>query len=98
MVAFIVSTVPPVVVSTATAAPIPSAVRIVRRGVRWTLRNGIRASTPPGAGTRRRGRADPPAAVRPERIASIGATRTARTIGSIAARNGTAKPRPAATA
>ncbi len=80
------------------AAPTPTAVRIVRRGVRTTLRNGIRVSVDPGSGIRPvQSLIRPAFAVRcPVRMASIGSTRTARHTGTAAATIGTTKPSTAA--
>ena len=80
------------------AAPTLTAVRTVRRGVRSTLRRGMRVRLDPGRlmrpvqSVRRLGRA-----IRcPVRIAVIGSTRTARQTGIALATSGIASPSSAA--
>ena len=66
----------------------------VRRGVRSTLRSGRFARLPPGTRTPLSSQARPllRAARAPTRIASTGATRTARHTGTAVASSGSASP------
>ncbi len=77
------SKTPPSATTTVMTAPMARTLMSVRRGVRSTLRSGMRARLPPGWGSRRATRARPlPEAERaPTRIASTGATRTPRQTG-----------------
>ena len=77
------SNTPPSATTTEITAPMARTLMRVRRGVRTTLRTGIRPMLPPGRGSRRTRRARPlPAAARgPTRIASTGVTRTPRHTG-----------------
>ena len=96
MVATKESIIPMTPTSTAMAAPMPSAVRIVRRGPRTTLRTGSMATVEPGSGSRRTSGASPPETARcAVWMASTGATRTARRTGRAVATIGRRSPRAA---
>ena len=90
------SSMPKMATRVATAAPIPSAVSSVRRGVRSTFPSGIRRIALRGHGSRRSTRDRP---LRGDRwvvaIASTGAMRTDRQTGHAVASSGMTNPRAA---